>query len=114
MVIEHPTCIWPGCSQKSMDCDAHHIEAFSKGGKTTASNRGPLCFVHHPKLHREGWALIRQPDGRVHPVPWGHPDHPGTGLTPEDYLRKERVAILGHRLRKAARIAPQRQPRAGP
>jgi hypothetical protein len=58
--------------------------------------------VHHPKLHREGWALVGNGDGTFRPVPPGHLENPKTGLSPEEYLRRRVLAIAERKKRKGS------------
>jgi hypothetical protein len=93
IITNNPICVWPGCGRPAVDCDIHHVDEVSQGGETTVDNGAPGCWVHHPKLHREGWALLPNGDGTFHPVPPGHADNPKAGLSPEDYMRRRMRAI---------------------
>jgi hypothetical protein len=106
IIATNPTCVWPGCGLPAIDCDIHHVDEVSQGGDTTVDNGAPGCWVHHPKLHREGWALLPGGDGTFRPVPPGHPDNPNTGLSPQEYMRRRARAISE---RKKARQAAVRR-----
>jgi hypothetical protein len=96
-----------GCSRPATLCDIHHVDEVNQGGETTVDKGAPYCWEHHPKLHREGWAAIPNGDGTVRAVPPGHPDHPGAGLSPEEYTRRRLKAM-------AERRRAQRAPRSAP
>lgn len=40
-------CQHPGCDAPASECDAHHIRAWSHGGKTAIQNLTMLCRRHH-------------------------------------------------------------------
>jgi hypothetical protein len=73
-------CVFPGC--KARRCDAHHIEHWADGGRTTLDNLVLLCRRHHTLVHDGDIALekhdeeliFRRPDGRrievVPPMAW--------------------------------------------
>jgi hypothetical protein len=56
-------CRVPGCGRKR-HLQAHHIEAWAEGGKTSASNLVLLCSSHHTLVH-EGQLLVEVVDGKV-------------------------------------------------
>ena len=58
---QHPTCVWPGCRMPARESDLDHHRAWSKDGKTTLTNLGPLCDHHH-QTKDKGWTLQRLPD----------------------------------------------------
>ncbi len=75
-------CCGPGCSSHRYDRD--HLYPYAAGGKTNASNLGPLSRrCHNAKTHGN-WTLVRHPDGSVtwhsalhqtyrRPGPWAPP-----------------------------------------
>jgi hypothetical protein len=56
-------CRVPGCGRKR-HLQAHHIEAWAEGGKTSTSNLVLLCSSHHTLVH-EGQLLVELVDGKV-------------------------------------------------
>ncbi|SIS03561.1 HNH endonuclease signature motif containing protein [Williamsia sterculiae] len=45
-------CVWPGCDQPAMRCDADHVTEYDhtnpeRGGQTTADNMNSKCPFHH-------------------------------------------------------------------
>jgi 5-methylcytosine-specific restriction protein A len=50
-------CSWPGCDRPPAWTEAHHIQPWSKGGRTKVDNLVTLCRVHHRYVHEEGWKL---------------------------------------------------------
>ena len=57
-------CRFPGCTRRAM-LDAHHIVAWSQGGKTKLSNLVRLCRTHHRDVHEGGWSVQRDSEGRI-------------------------------------------------
>lgn len=47
MVLETLRCAHPDCVLPAVNCQAHHIRAWSRGGKTTQDNLAALCKVHN-------------------------------------------------------------------
>jgi len=93
MLAQHPTCAFKGCTRRATECDAHHLVEYSRGGETTMDVYVPLCRLHHAMVHREGWAVVPCADGTFRTLPPGHPENPGSRLTPEEYLRRRDVAV---------------------
>ncbi|HYL06660.1 MAG TPA: DUF222 domain-containing protein, partial [Thermoanaerobaculia bacterium] len=67
-------CRFPGCGLRL--CDAHHVEPWADGGKTSLANTLLLCRRHHGAVHEEGFSVelaangearFYRPDGR--PLP---------------------------------------------
>lgn len=56
-------CRFPGCTSKR--CDAHHIEHWMDGGRTSLSNLVLLCRRHHRAVHEGQFALVSGLDGVV-------------------------------------------------
>jgi hypothetical protein len=64
-------CRFPGCGLRL--CDAHHIEHWADGGKTSLGNTVLLCRRHHGLVHEGGWRVetatgelrFYRPDGRL-------------------------------------------------
>ena len=65
------TCSHPDCTVTIDDCRIHHINPFSRGGKTNLSDLAPLCEPHHHLVHEGGWTLTLTPD-RI--ATWTRPD----------------------------------------
>ena len=49
-------CAFPGCTSRRF-VDAHHIEHWADGGRTTLSNLVLLCRAHHRAVHNEGYTI---------------------------------------------------------
>jgi Domain of unknown function (DUF222)/HNH endonuclease len=64
------TCRFPNCHLRRYT-HAHHIEWWSKGGKTELENLVLVCTFHHKLVHERGWGLKRADDGTVR---WFRPD----------------------------------------
>jgi hypothetical protein len=60
-------CSFPACNNPSLDNEADHILAWSKGGNTGISNLGQACPKHHRLRHTTAW----QPVGATHDNPPG-------------------------------------------
>lgn len=75
--MTYRTCM---CCDTPFDrCQIHHIVPRSRGGPTTTPLLGPLCTVHHDRIHHEGWTLaidehrnvtLTAPDGTEHERPY--------------------------------------------
>jgi hypothetical protein len=57
-------CRWPGCGRRHR-LHAHHIVEYSENGLTVSTNLIMLCSRHHPLLHRHGWTITGDPNGKV-------------------------------------------------
>jgi hypothetical protein len=57
------TCAFPGC-QHRLFLDAHHIEHWIDGGKTSLDNLMLLCRRHHTFVHEHGYTVGTGSDGR--------------------------------------------------
>ena len=44
-------CTHPGCDLPARYCDAHHIQHWTEGGRTTLANLLLLCRTHHRTAH---------------------------------------------------------------
>jgi hypothetical protein len=64
------TCRFPNCHLRRFT-QAHHIEWWSKGGRTDLENLVLVCTFHHKLVHERGWRLERTDDGTVR---WFRPD----------------------------------------
>lgn len=57
-------CRFPGCGRRGF-LQAHHIEFWSRGGRTDLENLVLLCFFHHKLVHEGGWRIVRGPEGSL-------------------------------------------------
>jgi hypothetical protein len=64
------TCRFPNCHLRRFT-QAHHVEWWSRGGRTELDNLVLVCTFHHKLVHECGWGLKRRDDGTVH---WFRPD----------------------------------------
>ncbi|MGP5660500.1 HNH endonuclease signature motif containing protein [Corynebacterium falsenii] len=84
LVAEQLCCAYPGCNRAAVDCDVHHIKAWSHGGRTTIDNLTLLCRTHH-RMNRDqhdggvgmGHAEVDPDSGRVG---WREARHNHEGL----------------------------------
>jgi hypothetical protein len=67
------TCRFPSCGARRFT-HAHHIDWWSRGGRTDPYNLILICSFHHRLVHEHGWRIERDTDGEVR---WFRPD--GTG-----------------------------------
>lgn len=77
-------CAFPGCGRPAGWTDAHHIEHWSKGGKTSLDNTVLLCRHHHRMVHHQGWDVNMGDDGH----PW---------FTPPEHIDRQRLPRPSHR-----------------
>jgi hypothetical protein len=57
------TCRFPGCERSIRQI--HHIEHWSRGGRTDASNLAGVCWYHHHLVHEGGWDVTGNGDGEL-------------------------------------------------
>ena len=66
----YPTCAMdPDCQVPFDDCQIHHIDPWTNGGRTDLDRMCPGCTKHHHLVHEGGWTLVRNPDGTWHLTP---------------------------------------------
>jgi hypothetical protein len=71
-------CAWPGCNRPIRHI--HHINWWTKGGTTDATNLLGLCWFHHHLLHEGRWQATGNADDQVtFRGPNGHTLHARTG-----------------------------------
>lgn len=58
------TCRFPGCDSRRF-AQAHHIEWWSRGGRTDLDNLLLVCTFHHKLVHEHGWSIRRADDGDI-------------------------------------------------
>jgi hypothetical protein len=52
--LEQPQgCAWSGCDRPVAWLEAHHLQHWASGGKTTAENLILLCRFHHGRIHTQ-------------------------------------------------------------
>lgn len=57
-------CQFPGCDHTRY-VEAHHIQHWADGGKTSLDNLLTLCTRHHTAVHEGGVSVERTPDGAI-------------------------------------------------
>lgn len=67
----YSTCAHPHCQIAFSQCRIHHVQWFSRGGKTVLANLVPLCETHHHLVHEGGWNLLIDERRRL---TWQRPD----------------------------------------
>jgi hypothetical protein len=73
-------CAVPYCDRPVQWSDAHHLQAWARGGPTVIDNGALPCAAHHTMLHEGHWTLHRRDDGRYLIT---HPD--GRTIGPEPH-----------------------------
>ncbi|RIX33862.1 HNH endonuclease [Corynebacterium falsenii] len=123
LVAEQLCCAYPGCNRAAVDCDVHHIKAWSRGGRTSIDNLTLLCRTHH-RMNRDqhdggvgmGHAEVDPDSGRVG---WrearhnheGLPDLPGA---PPDTEPKTDPSPSGSPVTEPSGSGPRVRPRPHP
>lgn len=51
-------CTFPDCDAPAEWCEAHHIVAYARGGKTEIDNLTLLCPFHHRWFESSGWESV--------------------------------------------------------
>ncbi len=62
LVARDKQCV--GCGMRASACDAHHIIWWDDGGPTDITNLVLLCPKCHKKVHKHGYAVIKDGTGR--------------------------------------------------
>jgi hypothetical protein len=81
--VIHPTCDFPGCGRRSVNCDADHTTARAAGGTTCVDNLAPRCRKHHVMKHETRWR-VGTPPGEPRPV-WTSPTGPRRATDPPPF-----------------------------
>jgi hypothetical protein len=68
LVARDRTCVIPGCQTLASWCEAHHVQWYSKGGRTDLDNLAMVCGRHHDAIHAGIWELEMRAG-----VPWARP-----------------------------------------
>jgi hypothetical protein len=68
MIARDHGCSFPGCTVGPAWCEAHHVEPFVLGGKTSVDNGTLLCGYHHAHFERLGFECTMI-DGHPHWIP---------------------------------------------
>ncbi|MBX3196079.1 MAG: DUF222 domain-containing protein, partial [Microbacteriaceae bacterium] len=55
-------CLIPGCTRPPSWCEVHHIDHWSRGGRTDIADGVLLCHHHHMWLHDTGRHIQRRED----------------------------------------------------
>jgi hypothetical protein len=66
-------CRFPRCDRPASWTSAHHIEFWSRGGRTRVKDLLSLCFYHHRLVHEGDWQVVRAGDNEFKFIP---PDRP--------------------------------------
>ncbi|MFB9258544.1 HNH endonuclease signature motif containing protein [Dietzia aerolata] len=73
----HGGCTHPGCERSAAGCQAHHVEEWSRGGRTTIANLALACPIHHGWVGEgpNSWRTVADPanPGRPRWIPPGTP-----------------------------------------
>ena len=86
-------CRFPGCGNRR--CDAHHVEHWADGGRTSLDNLVLLCRRHHRAVHEGGFRVTVDAAGAL--GSWGLTAAPG---------RRRRRRRPGRGPRSSLRTAP--------
>ncbi|MBU1586891.1 MAG: HNH endonuclease [Actinobacteria bacterium] len=71
LCVTQPTCDFPGCGRRAVNCDLDHTVARAEGGTSTAHNLAPRCRLHHTLKHQTRWKVESGP-AHARPV-WTSP-----------------------------------------
>lgn len=61
----HDTCAAEGCRRPFAWTELHHLEWWSRGGRTDLDNALPLCAWHHHRVHDPAYSHTRLPTGEI-------------------------------------------------
>jgi Domain of unknown function (DUF222)/HNH endonuclease len=68
-ILRDRGCRFPSCDRPPEWTDAHHLQHWARGGKTSLDNVVLLCRRHHRLVHEGGWQLAWDPDGQLTAAP---------------------------------------------
>jgi hypothetical protein len=58
-------CAAEGCQRPTAWCDAHHLDPWSRGGRTDLADGVLICGAHHRLAHHPAYEVTRQPGWRI-------------------------------------------------
>ncbi len=61
LIARDKHCAFPGCTRPPIACDAHHVEHWIDGGKTSVKTMVLLCKAHHTIIHSTPWEVRINP-----------------------------------------------------
>jgi hypothetical protein len=70
LLLRDGGCAFPGCTHRAF-LDAHHIEHWARGGKTTKENLTLVCTKHHRYVHELGFRVVASAAGPLFYAPSG-------------------------------------------
>ena len=91
LAVRDGGCLWTDCDRPPSWAEAHHIDHWSRGGRTDLDRGVLLCRHHHLRLHNEGWA-IRIRAGRYWLEPPPGSTRPGALLVSKSPVVRQLVA----------------------
>lgn len=62
-LLQHPRCVWPGCTVPASRCEADHLVPHAAGGGTEPANGAPMCDHHNRFKARHLATTTRNADG---------------------------------------------------
>lgn len=63
LAVRDRHCRAEGCDVPAAWCEAHHLRAWSRGGRTDLADGLLLCSFHHHRAHDKRYDLTRLPNG---------------------------------------------------
>ncbi len=63
VLLNNPTCIWPGCHTTATNCQIDHLHEHQHEGRTRPGNGAPLCGRHNRHKHNHHYRIHRDPTG---------------------------------------------------
>jgi hypothetical protein len=90
VIARDRTCRAPGCERPAAKSDLHHVQWWSRGGQTNATNIVAACEPIHYGVHEAGWEVTREPDGTV---VWTSPTGHAYRVPPATYPVDETMKI---------------------
>jgi len=91
LAVRDGGCLWPRCERPPSWCEAHHIDHWSRGGRTDLDRGVLLCKHHHLRLHNEGWSIVLRA-GRYWLEPPPNSRHVGAMLVTKSRAVREHLA----------------------
>jgi hypothetical protein len=113
LVVRDGGCRFPGCTQPTARCDAHHIVGVAANGPTCLSNLALVCRDHHHAIHDGGWHVALHTDASMTFTRRGVTltSHPRTTQHPRPAQPPPTGRPHRHHTRRRGQPQPDRRPR---
>lgn len=81
--MQHPVCVFPGCTRHARAYDIDHLVDWQHGGTTRDGNLASACEHHHRLKHCSIWRVKKSPDTGA--ITWNSPTGHTTDADPPPF-----------------------------